>query len=200
MFQDTKPETHQKENLQPISAITWDEGLTFMVTADQVEVGESVRTWQRNDWLGMESLWHQSVSLRLSGYFQAALKSGLKRPSVVRQGKTLQSMNLKNCLFLIIGRACCCGRMSHPYREGEPAVVWVSPRTQHHSEQQLLLFPPVTASTAITHGAARSHCSAGRHKKLPDHGEHKHTTRLLFVPPKGSPTETTHFWTLCGFF
>lgn len=69
-----------------------------MVTADQValvEVGESVRTWQRNDWLGMESLWHQSVSLRLSGYFQAALKSGLKRPSVVRQGKTLQSMNLK---------------------------------------------------------------------------------------------------------
>lgn len=98
MFQDTKPERSQKENLQPVSAITWDEGLTFMVTADQValvEVGESVRTWQRNDWLGMESLWHQSVSLRLSGYFQAALKSGLKRPSVVRQGKTLQSMNLK---------------------------------------------------------------------------------------------------------
>jgi len=64
-----------------------------MVTADQValaEVGECVGTWQRNDWQRMEGLRPQGVSLELSGGFQPALESGLKSPSMIRQGNILQ--------------------------------------------------------------------------------------------------------------
>lgn len=64
-----------------------------MVTADQValvEVGECVGTWQGNEWQGMEGFRHEGVPLQLSGHFQAALESGLKSPSVIRQGNILQ--------------------------------------------------------------------------------------------------------------
>lgn len=98
VFPETKPERTQTETPQPVSPTSSDKGFTFMVTADQValvEMEQFMGTWQRNDWQGMEWLWHQSVSLQLSGYFQAALESGLKRPRVIRWGKILQNMNLE---------------------------------------------------------------------------------------------------------
>lgn len=63
------------------------------MTADQValaEVGDYVGTRQRTDWQMMEGLRYQGVPPQLSGLFQAALESGLKSPSVIRQGNIIQ--------------------------------------------------------------------------------------------------------------
>lgn len=200
MFQETKPERSQKDSTGCFSyPLRWRVHIHGDSWSGGIGRGGRVCEDMAEEWLAGDGVTGTRVSHCSSqDTFKQLWNQGWKGP--VWSDKTPQSMNLKN-LFLITGPVCCYGRMVTPIQRRRTcnsvsflaglSITWNS---------SCFCFPPVMASTAIIHRAARSHCSAGRHKKLPNHGEHKHTTRLLFVPPKGSPTETTHFWTLCGFF